>query len=189
MPICTNCTVPELPGVPSNAENFLAFFDDVLRPWVRSKFPNVAFSRDGLYGHSFAGLFTIYTLLARPEMFDVYISASPYLIWNDEYIFSKDSPLYANPVHNSRTNPALQLSYGGLEQFPQKRRTETPEAFEERRVFLSSSKMTDLVERLHAELKGSPRLRDLELHVYPFSYHAAVGSAALCDGIDYFLDW
>ena len=32
-------------------------------------------------------------------------------------------------------------------------------------------------------------MRDVEIHDYPFSDHAAVGGAALADGIDYFLDW
>jgi predicted alpha/beta superfamily hydrolase len=196
MPVCPNCSTPELPGVPSNGDNFLAFIDDVLRPWVRrSVFPNARFDRDALYGHSFAGLFTVYTLLVRPEMFDVYLAASPFLIWNNEYIFSPTSPLHSDPppssFHqpNSTAKPALQLSYGGLEKTPRKRRTETQEEFEARRDFLVAQKYAELAERLYGLLRGSARVRDVELNVYPFSYHAAVGGAALADGLDYFLDW
>lgn len=199
IPVCPTCPPPppDQPGVPSNGENFLNFLDAVLRPWVRNHFPNVKFDQDGLYGHSFAGLFTVYTLLTRPQLFDVYLSASPFLIWNNEYIFSDHGPLKSPPVSNSThdnssrnaTRPALQLSYGGYEEFPRKRRTETQEEFEARKAFLSSFKYETLAKRLYKELRKSDRVRNVELREYPFSYHAAVGSAALCDGIDYLVDW
>jgi predicted alpha/beta superfamily hydrolase len=190
MPVCDVCPPQQdAPGVPSGGESFLSFLDTALRPWVHSYFPNTKFHRDGLYGHSFGGLFALYTLYSHPDLFDVYISASPYLIWNKEYFFSRNSPLYNGPISNKTSKPALQLSYGGFEQFPKKRRTETPEAYEIRRAFLASLKTEDLVTRLYDEIKNSPLLRDVELHEYPFSYHAAVGGNALADGIDYFLDW
>lgn len=195
MPVCSTCPPPppNQPGVPSNGENFLDFLETVLRPWVRNHFPNAKFDREGLYGHSFAGLFTVYTLLTRPHLFDVYLSASPFLIWNNEYIFSANGPLKSPPNstydNSNATKPALQLSYGGYEESPKKRRTETREEFEARKAFLSSFKYETLAKRLYKELKKSARVMDVELHEYPFSYHAAVGSAALCDGIDYLIDW
>ena len=194
MPVCANCSVPIEPvGIPSGGAAFITFLDTVLRPWVRSNFPNVHFNRDGLFGHSFGGLFVIYSLLVRPDLFDVFLSASPYLIWNNQYIFSPPSPLYTTTwpylPSNSTKQPALQLSFGGYEQFPRKRRTETHEEYEQRKALLSSLKTQDLLEKLYAELGERTSLRDVELHEYPFSYHAAVGSNALIDGIDYFLDW
>lgn len=190
MPVCATCPPQQdAPGVPSGGQAFITFLDTVLRPWIHSYFPNVEFHRDGLYGHSFGGLFVLYSLLVRPDLFDVYLSASPYLIWNNEYIFSNSSPLYNAVQSNGTTKPALQLSYGSPEQYPTKRRTETQEAYETRKAFLAALKTEDLVARLYDQLKDSPRLRDIELHEYPFSYHAAVGGNALADGIDYFLDW
>ncbi|KAH3954060.1 hypothetical protein HBH70_113900 [Parastagonospora nodorum] len=190
MPVCPTCAPQQdAPGVPSGGAAFLAFLDGVLRPWVHEYFPQTHFNRDGLYGHSFSGLFVLYALFTRPEMFDVWMSASPYLVWNGEYFFSRDSPLYSGVQRNATTKPALQISYGELEQNAKKRRMETQEAFEARRAFLASMKMEDLCTRLYDEVKGSGLLRDVELHEYPFSYHAAVGGNALADGIDYFLDW
>jgi predicted alpha/beta superfamily hydrolase len=189
VPVCANCTPPVLPGVPSGGDGFITFLDTVLRPWVRGYFPNVVFNRDGLYGHSFSGLFVIYALLVRPDLFDVFLSASPHLVWNNDYIFSQLGLFRTESPSNVTTKPALQLSYGGYEQFPRKRRTETLEAYEARRTFFGSIRTEELCNRLYNEIKDSPRLRHVELREYPFSYHAAVGSAALCDGIDYFLDW
>lgn len=188
-PVCANCTPPAEPGVPSNADNFIEFMDDVLRPWIRDTlFPNTEFSRDALYGHSFGGLFVLYALIARPDLFDTFLSASPALYWNNDYIFSQLGTLQT-PGNNNSTKPAFQISYGGREQFPVRRRIETDEEWDFRRNFLLFSKMTDNCNRLYNELKNSTQLRDVELHEYPFSDHAAVGGAAIADGLDYFLDW
>ncbi|KAF2115961.1 Alpha/Beta hydrolase protein [Lophiotrema nucula] len=191
MPVCANCSAPTEPvGIPSGGEAFITFIDTVLRPWIHSHFPNVNFNRDGLYGHSFAGLFVVYAMFVRPDLFDVFLSASPYLIWNNQYFFSPPSPLYtAPPPPANTTKPAFQLSFGGYEQHAQKRRTETEAEYEYRRDFLASLQTETLVLKLYNQIKNSTRFRDVELHEYPFSYHAAVGGNALADGIDYFLDW
>lgn len=190
-PVCTNCTPAPLPGVPSNADNFIAFIDTVLRPWVRNTvFPNAHFDRDALYGHSFGGLFVLYALLARPNSFDTFLSASPALFWNDGYMLNQLGPLKNGSVVNGTHKPAFQISYGALEQFPVKRRTETQAEYEARRnLYQGTVKMTTYSQQLYNELRGSPNLRDISLHEYPFSDHAAVGGAALMDGLDYFLDW
>jgi hypothetical protein len=193
-PVCDNCTLPTVPGVPSNADNFIDFIDTALRPWVRDTvFPNAMFDRDALYGHSFGGLFVLYALAARPDLFDTFLSASPALFFNDDYVFNYTgflAPLKqdASTTPNA-TRPAFQISYGALEQAPVKRRTETDEAFAFRQSILVPMRMTDLSQKLYGELKDSPALRAVEIHEYPFSDHAAVGAAALADGIDFFLDW
>lgn len=188
-PVCDTCPPPAAPGVPSNADNFITFIDDVLRPWVRDTiFPNADFSRDALYGHSFGGLFVLYALLVRPDLFDTFLSASPALFWNDGYILDQLAPL-TNPPGDNSIKPAFQISYGALEQFPVKRRTETQQEYETRKGFIETMQMTTLSNQLYNAIKNSPALRDVSLHEYPFSDHAAVGGAALADGIDYFLDW
>jgi pimeloyl-ACP methyl ester carboxylesterase len=193
-PVCANCTPPAVPGVPSNADNFIEFIDTALRPWVRDTvFPNAHFDRDALYGHSFGGLFVLYALIARPDLFDTFLSASPALFFNNDYVFNYTgflAPLKTNATQTTNaTKPAFQISYGALEQALVKRRTETDEEFAFRQSILVPMRMTDLSQKLYAELENSPALRDIEIHEYPFSDHAAVGAAALADGIDYFLDW
>lgn len=188
-PVCATCAAPEQPGVPSNADNFLAWIDDILKPWVRNDlFPNTEFSRDALHGHSMAGLFATYALIARPDLFDTFLIASPALYWNNNYIFSQLGPLKEVGGSNG-TRPAVALSYGGREQYPVKRRVETEEEFEFRKSFLAFSNMTDNVKALYNEIKDSRQLRDVELHEYPSSDHAAVGIVSIADGLDYFLDW
>jgi pimeloyl-ACP methyl ester carboxylesterase len=179
--------------VPSNANEFIDFIDTALRPWVQeTAFPKASFDRDALYGHSMGGLFVLYALTVRPDLFDTFFCASPALYFNNDYVFNHTEflkPLTEPKETGNATKPAFQLSYGGLEQFPVQRRTEMDEAFEFRKSILVPMRMTDLVQKLYAKVKDSPVLRDVSLHEYPFSDHAAVGGAALSDGIDYFLDW
>jgi pimeloyl-ACP methyl ester carboxylesterase len=155
-----------------------------------SVFPNADFDRDALYGHSFGGLFVLYALVARPSLFDTWLCASPALYWNGDYVFENTG--FLAPLKNDAVNgtkPAFQLSYGALEQAPIRRRTESDEEFAFRQSILVPMRMTDLSQRLFAEMEGSEGLRHVEVREYAFSDHAAVGAAALADGIDYFLDW
>lgn len=193
-PVCDNCTLPAIPGVPSNADEFIDFIDSALRPWVQeTAFPNAVFDRDALYGHSFGGLFVLYAVTIRPDLFDVFLSASPALFFGDDYVFNYTeflAPLLRNSsVPSNGTKPAFQISYGGIEQDPVRRRTETDEEFALRQSILGSLRVPDLSKKLYNVLKDSPALRDIKIHEYPFSDHSAVGAAALADGIDYFLDW
>jgi pimeloyl-ACP methyl ester carboxylesterase len=193
-PVCDNCTAPAFPGVPSNADGFIDFIDTALRPWVRdTAFPNAAFDRDALYGHSFGGLFALYALVVRPDLFDTFLSASPALSFGNDHVFNH--PGFLAPLLDSKTEmrnvtkPAFQISYGGIEQTPIKRRTETDEEFRFRQSIIGPLRVPDLSQKLYDVLKDSPALRDITIREYPFSDHAAVGAAALADGIDYFLDW
>lgn len=194
-PVCDACALPAVPGVPSNADNFIDFIDTALRPWIRRvAFPQADFDRDALYGHSFGGLFVLYALTVRPDLFDTFLSASPALFFNDGYVFNHTeflAPLVAHPaVHGTNTTrPAFQISYGALEQNPVQRRTETNAEFEFRKSILVAQQMTTLSQKLYRALEESPALRDVSIREYPFSDHAAVGAAALADGLDYFLDW
>ncbi|KAK3329209.1 Alpha/Beta hydrolase protein [Apodospora peruviana] len=193
---------PQVP--PSGADPFIEFIDGALRPWVRSTvFPGVSFMRDALYGHSFGGLFVIYALISHPSMFDTFLSASPAITWNNGSIrddvssFSKLGNHGKKKCHDFKlgkgksltSQPAFVVSYGTLEQFPVKRRTETEEEYEARKAFYAPFKMTDYCKDLYRRLKGSCELRDVVLKEYAGQDHSSVGASALNDGIEYFVDW
>jgi hypothetical protein len=102
----------------------------------------------------------IWALLAHPDLFNNALTASPLPVLEQGFHLERFRLTYRFEYYS---DPALEISYGALEQYPIKRRTKTDEQ--------------------------SPILRDVSLHEYPFSYHAAVGTAVLTDGIDYFLGW
>lgn len=179
---------PEDP--PSGADDFIVFIEDVLRPWVRdSLFPNVDFTRDALYGHSFGGLFVIYALLTRPDLYDTFLTASPAIFWNNGSILDEVSRLKSKKKNKKPRKPAFVISYGSLEQFPVQRRTETREEFEARKAIIETFQMTDNCNELYQRIHGNRRLRDVVLKEYQGQDHASVGASAITDGVDYFVDW
>lgn len=73
-------------GIPTSggAEKFLDFLSGELAPLVEGKFRTSGFNV--LLGHSFGGTFAVYSLLTKPELFDAYIAASPYLQFADNHV-------------------------------------------------------------------------------------------------------
>lgn len=68
--------------------------------------------RMGLYGHSYGGLFVLYTLLTQPHLFRHYIAASPSLWWYAPFMQQLAPHL---PSLTQRTR--LDLLIGGKEQW------------------------------------------------------------------------
>jgi predicted alpha/beta superfamily hydrolase len=82
-------------------ERFLQFIREELMPYVNSHYktePN-----NILAGHSFGGLAAVYCLSAHPEMFQMYISVSPSLWWDREYVLKlADQKLKKGAVLNKK---------------------------------------------------------------------------------------
>ncbi len=82
-----------LPEFPHQADDFLPFLVDDLRPKLAAKY---RFSGEhALFGHSAAGMFAAYALFQRPDAFDKMIIGSPYLqgvrgaVFNAEAAYAK----------------------------------------------------------------------------------------------------
>lgn len=74
------------------AELFFHFISQQLKPWVNDRYP-VDSKRQTLVGHSFGGLFTLYTLFNHPDEFQRYIAASPSIWWGNGIVIPDRSPL------------------------------------------------------------------------------------------------
>lgn len=197
-PVTPGDDPPAVPGVREGADDFIAFIEGALRPFVREQAfggsgGGVGFGREALYGHSFGGLFVVYALLRRPDLVDTFLAASPALYWNGHYILNHTGWLdEAAPPPGGEAGPAFRLAYGSLEQDPVRRRTETQEEFEARVELLRGFGLLHMGEEcgeLMHKIGSSDRLRDAELRVYDGSDHASVGAVALTDGLDFFIDW
>jgi predicted alpha/beta superfamily hydrolase len=66
------------------ADKFLSFFRSELIPFIDHKYPSS--HKNLLFGHSYGGLFTLYTLFTQPDLFQSYIASDPSLWWNDGYV-------------------------------------------------------------------------------------------------------
>jgi hypothetical protein len=180
IPVCGKCIPAALSGVPYNADNLIEFIDTALRPWSQElASPNAAFDRDALYGHSFGGLFVVYVLVARPDLFDKLPVASPALFGNNDYVHTGFLELLKEEVTPSWMEQNLRsksATASHLEQDPVRRGMETADVFESRKSILAPMRMMDLINKSYSELKGSPALRDVELYGHPFGDHAAAGA-------------
>lgn len=67
--------------------------------------------RRSLFGHSFGGLFTLYSLFDRPALFANWIAASPSIFWENSEILNNESHRRTVPG----TTPFLHLSAGEYE--------------------------------------------------------------------------
>jgi predicted alpha/beta superfamily hydrolase len=67
-----------------------------------------------LAGHSFGGLFTLFAMLNKPEMFKNYIACSPSVPYKDNHIFEIEESFAAR--HRKTLPVNLFLSMGELEE-------------------------------------------------------------------------
>ena len=85
----THWVRPALPGEPQGpntsggADKFLDFFAKELFPYVESHYRTLSYRV--FAGHSLGGLLALHIMVARPDMFNAYIAASPALTWDDDY--------------------------------------------------------------------------------------------------------
>jgi len=68
---------------PTAADRSLKFFSEDLIPYINGNYRTAGFNI--LYGHSVGGLFTMYALFTRPDLFSGYIASSPWFQANDQY--------------------------------------------------------------------------------------------------------
>lgn len=73
------------------AEKFTQFIEAELIPFIEHKYP--ASSYRTLIGHSFAGLFTVNTLLHHPQLFENYIAIDPSLDWDEQNLLKQSKSI------------------------------------------------------------------------------------------------
>ncbi|BDD03988.1 alpha/beta hydrolase-fold protein [Aureibacter tunicatorum] len=71
------------------AENFSSFLENELIPYIDSKYQTTPYRT--LVGHSWAGLFTLNTLIHHPAIFDNYVAIDPSIRWNNLSFFEEAS--------------------------------------------------------------------------------------------------
>lgn len=74
------------------ADAFLTVIEKQLMPVIREHYPIDA-TRQALFGHSLGGLFSLYTLFEKADLFAEYIAFSPSIWWNNRAILAKEQNL------------------------------------------------------------------------------------------------
>jgi hypothetical protein len=74
---------PAVQDTSGGAPKFLDFFAKELFPYVESHYRTTPYRI--FAGHSLGGLLALHIMVARPELFNAFISASPALNWDSDY--------------------------------------------------------------------------------------------------------
>ena len=93
-------------GMPFNqengeAENFLKFIGKELIPFIESKYAVTNYRT--LIGHSYGGLFTIYTLINSPKLFANYLAIDPSLDWDNQKLLKEAQEILARQNYNGKS--------------------------------------------------------------------------------------
>lgn len=90
------------------ADNFTNFIENELIPFVDGKYPTTNYRT--LIGHSYAGLFTINTLINHTELFHNYLAIDPSLDWDDQKLLKQSKEILQSKDFKGRS---LFMSLGG----------------------------------------------------------------------------
>lgn len=109
----TTSKIKEKYGMPFNEENggagdFSKFIETELIPFIEKNYPVTNFRT--LIGHSYGGLFTIYTLIHHPHLFSNYLAIDPSLDWDDQKLIAEAKEKL--PSHNYKRK-SLFMSLNG----------------------------------------------------------------------------
>jgi len=109
----TTSTINTMYGRPFNqkngeADNFIKFIEDELIPFVEDKYPVSNYRT--LIGHSYGGLFAIYSLMNHPHLFANYIAIDPSLDWDNQNLLEQSKTVLASQSYKDKS---LFLSLGG----------------------------------------------------------------------------
>jgi predicted alpha/beta superfamily hydrolase len=95
----TTSKITEKYGIPFNeengdADNFIKFLETELLPFIENKYPVTNFRT--LIGHSYGGLFAIYTLINHPQLFSNYLAIDPSLDWDNQKLLTESKGKLSN---------------------------------------------------------------------------------------------
>lgn len=111
-----NTSIP-VPYKTGGAEDFYHFIHNDLSPLL-DKHLMINHQKQALFGHSFGGLFTLYTLIHHPNAYQTYIAASPSL-WLDPNLINGNISQFVTTLRSLKQKPTLFISVGEYEQkFP-----------------------------------------------------------------------
>src|SRR3546814_8321170 len=85
-----------------------------LKPLIAQRYP-VDARRQTLFGHSYGGLFTLYTLFTKPQAFQGYVAASPSIWWYQGYV-ERTLAAFERQLADQPVTARLLVTAGGAEQ-------------------------------------------------------------------------
>lgn len=91
---------PQFP-TSGGADKFLQFIETELMPEIEKNYR--AHPYRILAGHSLGGLFTVYAMISKPDMFNSYIAVSPALHWDNQVVIKRAEQFLKTRKDSART--------------------------------------------------------------------------------------
>lgn len=161
------------------AAYFLTFINTELKPFIEQQYP-INREQQALFGHSYGGLFTLYSYFVKQDSFQYYYAASPSIWWDNKVIMQIANQF----IHQSITSlspPQLIISVGGLEQ------TALNNSSEERKQKLIKRRQVDNAKELVNLLNASANKKlSTELILFPNENHGTVIPLAIESALTHF---
>ena len=92
------------------ASKFLSFIENELIPYIETNYKTHPFRI--LEGHSFGGLFCVYAMMNKPNVFDAFIIEAPALWWNNEEMTEQAKEFFKE---NASFDKTVYFGVGGNE--------------------------------------------------------------------------
>jgi len=182
----TTSAVSELYGMPASekngeAENFTQFIEKELIPYVEKNYPVTTYRT--LIGHSYGGLFTMYTLMYHSELFENYVAIDPSLDWDNQKVLKDSKALLAKKDFNSK---ALFMSLSG-HLHPENASITIDNVMDDTSDFTLFSRSNLMMSK---EIKkNSKNGLSYNWKFYPNDLHGTIVLPSLMDGLISIFDW
>jgi len=182
----TTSAVSELYGMPASekngeAENFTQFIEKELIPYVEKNYPVTTYRT--LIGHSYGGLFTMYTLMYHSELFENYVAIDPSLDWDNQKVLKDSKALLAKKDFNSK---ALFMSLSG-HLHPENASITIDNVMDDTSDFTLYSRSNLMMSK---EIKkNSKNGLSYNWKFYPNDLHGTIVLPSLMDGLISIFDW
>jgi len=164
------------------AENFTKYIETELIPHIDNNYPTTSYRT--LIGHSYAGLFTINTLINHPYLFENYLAIDPSLDWDNQKLLKEAKTklqtksfkgkslfvsLAAEQLHMMNDNITIDNVTEDTSEF-----TLFPRSIIDFSIFAESHNDSDL---------------NFSWKIYPEDLHGTVPLPSIRDGIIFLFDW
>jgi predicted alpha/beta superfamily hydrolase len=182
----TTSKVTEMYGMPfeqenGEAANFSEFIETELIPFVENKYPVTNFRT--LIGHSYGGLFTIYTLINHSHLFSNYLAIDPSLDWDSQKLLNEAKEELKKQNYKGKS---LFISLGG-QLHPQNPNVTIKNVMQDTSDFTLFARSNIAFSNLVKQNKNNGL--SFKWKFYPNDLHGTIPLPSIMDGLIFDFEW
>ncbi|MTE25837.1 alpha/beta hydrolase-fold protein [Winogradskyella ouciana] len=182
----TTSTITENYGMPYNRENgeasnFIKFIEDEFIQHIEKIYPVTNYRT--LIGHSYGGLFTIYTFLYHLNLFSNYIAIDPSLDWDNQKLVKASQDIIANENYEGKS---LFMSLNG-QLHMQKPEITIDNVMQDDSDFTSFPRSNIMLKNIIEENEGNGL--NFTWKFYPRDLHGTIQFPSIMDGLISIFQW